>query len=164
MGKSGLPSARTTWSSRKVTLLPWASARPGQARSSDRVHRERMGPTFPERGFLARERRPQAQLFHSTFVASPQSYGGALRLPRLPRPVRWGKGRPHGRPPWSAGTAVLSPSPTRARRPPPRPGGGPDTGGGMTDDTALLGAVLEAPGDEAPRLVYADWLEERGDP
>ena len=34
----------------------------------------------------------------------------------------------------------------------------------MTDDRALLGAVLEAPADEAPRLVYADWLEERGDP
>src|SRR5262249_53807530 len=33
----------------------------------------------------------------------------------------------------------------------------------MTDD-ALLRAVLAAPDDDAPRLVYADWLEERGDP
>jgi uncharacterized protein (TIGR02996 family) len=33
-----------------------------------------------------------------------------------------------------------------------------------TDDEALLRAVLANPADEAPRLVYADWLEERGDP
>src|SRR4051812_27753342 len=33
----------------------------------------------------------------------------------------------------------------------------------MTDD-AFLRAILEAPGDNTPRLVYADWLEERGDP
>ena len=29
---------------------------------------------------------------------------------------------------------------------------------------ALLRAVLEAPDDDAPRLVYADWLDEQGDP
>jgi uncharacterized protein (TIGR02996 family) len=35
----------------------------------------------------------------------------------------------------------------------------------MTDDAeALLRAVLAAPDDDAPRLVYADWLEEHGDP
>jgi len=35
----------------------------------------------------------------------------------------------------------------------------------MTDDAeALLRAVLVAPDDDAPRLVYADWLEENGDP
>jgi uncharacterized protein (TIGR02996 family) len=35
----------------------------------------------------------------------------------------------------------------------------------MTDDAeALLRAVLSAPDDDAPRLVYADWLEEHGDP
>jgi|SRR5262245_285412 len=28
----------------------------------------------------------------------------------------------------------------------------------------LLRAVLEAPDDDAPRLVYADWLDEHGDP
>jgi uncharacterized protein (TIGR02996 family) len=34
----------------------------------------------------------------------------------------------------------------------------------MTDDAdALLRAVLAAPDDDAPRLVYADWLEEHGD-
>jgi uncharacterized protein (TIGR02996 family) len=33
----------------------------------------------------------------------------------------------------------------------------------MIDD-ALLAAVLEDPDADAPRLVYADWLEERGDP
>lgn len=31
----------------------------------------------------------------------------------------------------------------------------------MSDEAALLRGILEAPGDDAPRLVYADWLEER---
>jgi uncharacterized protein (TIGR02996 family) len=34
----------------------------------------------------------------------------------------------------------------------------------MTDGAALLRAVLADPGDDAPRLVYADWLEENGEP
>ena len=35
----------------------------------------------------------------------------------------------------------------------------------MTDhEDAFLRAVLDAPGDDAPRLIYADWLTERGDP
>jgi len=34
----------------------------------------------------------------------------------------------------------------------------------MTEDEALLRAVLTAPDDDAPRLVYADWLDEHGDP
>lgn len=35
----------------------------------------------------------------------------------------------------------------------------------MTDqEQALLKAVLDAPDDDGPRLVYADWLVERGDP
>src|SRR5262245_1361961 len=33
----------------------------------------------------------------------------------------------------------------------------------MTHD-AFLQAILETPDDDAPRLVYADWLEEQGDP
>jgi uncharacterized protein (TIGR02996 family) len=33
----------------------------------------------------------------------------------------------------------------------------------MTDDEDFLRAVVDAPGDDAPRLVYADWLDERGD-
>jgi uncharacterized protein (TIGR02996 family) len=33
-----------------------------------------------------------------------------------------------------------------------------------TDDEAFLRAIVDAPADEAPRLVYADWLDERGDP
>src|SRR5262249_59984007 len=33
----------------------------------------------------------------------------------------------------------------------------------MTDGHALLRAIEEAPEDDAPRLVYADWLEENGD-
>lgn len=34
----------------------------------------------------------------------------------------------------------------------------------MTDHDALLAAVLAAPADDLPRLVYADWLDEHGDP
>lgn len=34
----------------------------------------------------------------------------------------------------------------------------------MTHDDAFLQAILENPDDDFPRLVYADWLEERGDP
>ena len=34
----------------------------------------------------------------------------------------------------------------------------------MGDDPSLLQAVLAAPRDHAPRLVYADWLDEHGDP
>jgi uncharacterized protein (TIGR02996 family) len=33
----------------------------------------------------------------------------------------------------------------------------------MHDDEAFLRAIGAAPADDAPRLVYADWLEERGD-
>src|SRR5947209_2333045 len=29
---------------------------------------------------------------------------------------------------------------------------------------AFLQAIIEAPEDDAPRLVYADWLEDNGDP
>jgi uncharacterized protein (TIGR02996 family) len=32
----------------------------------------------------------------------------------------------------------------------------------MTHDDAFLQAILEAPDDDAPRLVYADWLEDNG--
>jgi len=34
----------------------------------------------------------------------------------------------------------------------------------MTDGDALLRAVIENVADDAPRLVYADWLEEHGEP
>jgi uncharacterized protein (TIGR02996 family) len=34
----------------------------------------------------------------------------------------------------------------------------------VTDDEAFVRAIVAAPADDAPRLVYADWLEERGDP
>jgi carbon storage regulator CsrA len=32
------------------------------------------------------------------------------------------------------------------------------------DEAALLQAILADPDDDAPRLIYADWLEEQGDP
>jgi uncharacterized protein (TIGR02996 family) len=34
----------------------------------------------------------------------------------------------------------------------------------MPDDPAFLRMIAAAPADDAPRLVYADWLEDRGDP
>ncbi len=34
----------------------------------------------------------------------------------------------------------------------------------MTDEDRLLEAIIAAPDDDAPRLVYADWLQGRGDP
>jgi uncharacterized protein (TIGR02996 family) len=34
----------------------------------------------------------------------------------------------------------------------------------VTDEAAFLRAIANAPEDDAPRLIYADWLEERGDP
>jgi eukaryotic-like serine/threonine-protein kinase len=34
----------------------------------------------------------------------------------------------------------------------------------VSDEEAFLRAIHEAPEDPAPRLVYADWLDERGDP
>jgi uncharacterized protein (TIGR02996 family) len=33
----------------------------------------------------------------------------------------------------------------------------------MTQEDAFLKAILEDPNDDTPRLVYADWLEERGE-
>jgi uncharacterized protein (TIGR02996 family) len=34
----------------------------------------------------------------------------------------------------------------------------------VEEESAFLRAIADAPDDDAPRLVYADWLEERGDP
>jgi uncharacterized protein (TIGR02996 family) len=34
----------------------------------------------------------------------------------------------------------------------------------MTDRLALIRAIIENPDDDAPRLIYADWLDEHGDP
>ena len=33
----------------------------------------------------------------------------------------------------------------------------------MTDQDSLMRSILDAPDDDAPRLVYADWLEEHGE-
>src|SRR5437762_553507 len=33
----------------------------------------------------------------------------------------------------------------------------------MTDERAFIETIREHPEDDGPRLVYADWLEERGD-
>ena len=34
----------------------------------------------------------------------------------------------------------------------------------MTEEDAFIQAIVASPDDSAPRLVFADWLEERGDP
>ena len=34
----------------------------------------------------------------------------------------------------------------------------------MNDEAALVATILSSPGDDAPRLVYADWLDEHGQP
>jgi uncharacterized protein (TIGR02996 family) len=34
----------------------------------------------------------------------------------------------------------------------------------MSEEAPFLRAIREQPDDDAPRLIYADWLEERGDP
>jgi uncharacterized protein (TIGR02996 family) len=34
----------------------------------------------------------------------------------------------------------------------------------MSEEDVLIRAVLDCRGDACPRLIYADWLEERGDP
>ena len=34
----------------------------------------------------------------------------------------------------------------------------------MTEEQAFLMAILERPDDDSTKLVYADWLEEQGDP
>lgn len=34
----------------------------------------------------------------------------------------------------------------------------------MTDDEAFVRNVVDSPGDDLPRLVYADWLQDRDDP
>src|SRR5436309_2054552 len=37
-------------------------------------------------------------------------------------------------------------------------------GATMTEDEAFIRAVVDGPGDDTPRLVYADWLDDRADP
>src|SRR5215203_2415404 len=34
----------------------------------------------------------------------------------------------------------------------------------MSDESALLAAILANPDEDTPRLVYADWLQENGQP
>ena len=34
----------------------------------------------------------------------------------------------------------------------------------MTEDEAFIRAIVQSPGDETARLVYADWLDDRDDP
>lgn len=34
----------------------------------------------------------------------------------------------------------------------------------ISDDEAFIRTIVDRPGDDLPRLVYADWLDERGDP
>ncbi|HUR53742.1 MAG TPA: TIGR02996 domain-containing protein, partial [Gemmataceae bacterium] len=34
----------------------------------------------------------------------------------------------------------------------------------MSDDEAFIRAIVDSPGDDTPRLAYADWLDDRSDP
>ena len=34
----------------------------------------------------------------------------------------------------------------------------------MTEDEVFIRAIVDSPGDDTPRLVYADWLDDRDDP
>src|SRR6476619_528897 len=34
----------------------------------------------------------------------------------------------------------------------------------MSEDEAFIRAIVDSPGDDLPRLVYADWLDDRDDP
>ena len=34
----------------------------------------------------------------------------------------------------------------------------------MTDEAAFLATICERPDDDGPRLIFADYLDERGDP
>ena len=34
----------------------------------------------------------------------------------------------------------------------------------MNEDEAFIRAIVDNPGDDTPRLVYADWLDDRDDP
>jgi uncharacterized protein (TIGR02996 family) len=34
----------------------------------------------------------------------------------------------------------------------------------MSEDEAFIRAIVDSPGDDTPRLVYADWLDDRADP
>ena len=34
----------------------------------------------------------------------------------------------------------------------------------MTEDEAFIRTLVDSPGDDTPRLAYADWLDEQGDP
>src|SRR5206468_3722921 len=55
--------------------------------------------------------------------------------------------------------ATGAPGPLRPPRPLLRA-----RGPAMSDRAAFLRAICERPDEDGPRLVYADWLEERGDP
>jgi len=52
----------------------------------------------------------------------------------------------------------------RVLRPRERPRSAGLVRSGMTVEAELIDAIVAAPDDDAPRLIYADWLMQRGDP
>src|SRR5262249_16940604 len=112
-----------------------------------------------------RGRIPGARLygFHDPGRAHlQQSGGGVARGPVvvLLRDVR--PGPPVEAVPGPRPASRLGPAGDRGRQAQEGPA---QEGSDMIDDEAdLYQAVLANSGDAAPRLVYADWLEERGDP
>src|SRR5262245_19082210 len=105
--------------------------------------------------------------------------GGAFSAPRLQQPRRMpgrvgpagllseailrpsGKFRCGGRPPgYRLRVGQVSPH----ERPQTATFAAPRQGATMSDEAGLLRAILDHPNDDIHRLVFADWLEENGDP
>src|SRR5262249_20269221 len=95
---------------------------------------------------------------HPGDVADQQRHVGRRPGPPAPRPPV-----PAGR--VTAGRSALIPTGTpltiRGAATPSLP---PGRGEPMAEHPGFLQAVLDAPDDDAPRLIYADWLDDHGDP
>src|SRR5207248_6701651 len=92
----------------------------------------------------------------------PRQAGRGGLVPRHQQPGREDRARGRTRPPDRG-----PPAPARLRRDAGRDCGRPQperrrrvTG----DERGLLRGVLDSPGDLTAKLVYADWLDDRGDP
>jgi uncharacterized protein (TIGR02996 family) len=94
-------------------------------------------------GNVARPRRPWHVAQCSTYSGSSASIGGSALA-----------ATDH------TNTTSMAPPCTRSRRRLAPRVGLPE----VVVEDELLAAVVRAPDDDGPRLIYADWLEERGDP
>ena len=104
-------------------------------------------------GIDLRELRDDAR-FH---VAIPDGHGGALVAGWRGLLVRVSH---DGLGPWKSAKRTKAPKRTKAEAPVPEKPREKDP----AVEARLLADVLASPADDAPRLVYADWLTEHGDP